>query len=72
MQNRTYYWEHWTDPSRWLRSRRAANLVQLAGKGELGVIIRDGDRPLRILALEGAATMSSRACARELARLGRE
>lgn len=73
MTERTYYWEHATDESRWLRSGKAADLCDrpLLDAGTVGVIIDDGgDDGLLVLVLdtEGLTVAQARD---ELAQLGR-
>lgn len=54
---RTYYWEHSTDPSRFLRgSARDMASVQRTAGGEVGVIIDDGG-PLRVVAVTPERTV---------------
>lgn len=46
----TYYWEHPTDESRYLRSSNARKMAEVAAAqgGEVGVIVNAEDRPLMI------------------------
>ena len=54
---RTYYWEHSTDESRYLRSSSAREMAELlhAVGGEAGVIIDDGG-PLVVRSVTAGAT----------------
>lgn len=58
MATRTYYWEHPTDESRFLRSASAAKMAAVAhaAGGEVGVILDDGG-PLAVRAVEIGATV---------------
>jgi hypothetical protein len=65
---RTYYWEHSTDPSRYLRAsnaRKMAEVVHAAG-GEVGVIVDPGDSGLVVRAVPIGRTV--RDTAKALAR----
>jgi len=62
MATRTYYWEHPTDESRFLRSVFASKMAAVAhaAGGEVGVILDDGG-PLTVLAVEIGATVKETA-----------
>ena len=53
MTSRTYYWEHTTDESRFIRSSNARAVAEIAHAqaGEVGVITRIGDGPLTVKAV---------------------
>jgi len=59
MTTRTYYWEHGTDESRFLRSASAREMAAVAhaAGGEVGVILDDGG-PLTVRAVEVGGTVA--------------
>ncbi|MCP5136572.1 MAG: hypothetical protein H6981_07220 [Gammaproteobacteria bacterium] len=66
MTTKTYYWEHKTDESRYLRSANAAKMAAVvhAQGGEVGVIVdRGGDSPLVVVAVEKARSVKLTAAA---------
>ena len=62
-KTRTYYWEHATDESRFIRSSNARAVAEIAHAqaGEVGVITQIGDGPLTVEAVDLSSSIADTA-----------
>ena len=59
----TYYWEHFTDESKYHRYSSAADAADLSHLGEVGVIVKDRDGRLSVEAVSPRRTKKETAAA---------
>jgi Cu/Zn superoxide dismutase len=68
----TYYWEHWTDETKYHRYASAADAADLSHLGEVGVIVKNRDGHLQVEAVSPRRTKKETAAALVAARRAME
>ena len=58
-----YYWEHWTDETKYHRYSSAADAADLSHLGEVGVIVKDRDGRLVVESVSPRQTKKETAAA---------